>query len=145
MVKYFLIATMLVTTLCNKPNKCIEHVLETVDSVAIVIYADTGRGFDTKTYSFTFTKPDSIAMAKACISKSESPDYFCWYSGAMYFFSNGELVLDTMLFNLCEECNYISFTCNDKYLTRRLSPAGFNWLRSVQNRIPAEMRYCGEK
>jgi len=144
MEKYFLIATLFVITLCNKSNQCIEHVLATVDSVAVVIYADTGRGFDTKTYLFTFNDPDSIVMAKTCISKTESPDYFCWYSGEMHFFSNGERVLDVMRFNLCEECNYIAFTCEGKYLTRRLSPIGLNWLKSIQKRIPLEMRYCGE-
>ncbi len=145
MVKFILFYSLLLFVSCDNSKKCIEHALETVDSVSVVIYADTGRGFDMKTYSFSFNDPDSITMAKACISKIESPNFFCWYSGEIHLFSNGELVLDTMRFNLCEECKYIAFTCEDKYLSRRLTPFGFNWLRSIQNRIPSEMHYCGEK
>jgi hypothetical protein len=125
-----LLISLILISACNE-DKLITKIFSETQKVSIYTYEDVGNK-RTKSFVFGSDLKGEISKLAEYISSESSPDYKCGYDGIIELQTNRGNI--DMEYNLMNDCRHIVFIYEEKRYTRKLTDAGWEYLKSLRKK-----------
>ncbi|MBC8046010.1 MAG: hypothetical protein H7Y00_04395 [Fimbriimonadaceae bacterium] len=110
-------------TTCNTTSTEISELIKQTDKIQIVLNEKPDKYLD-------ITERKDIRKFNDYITEDDTPYFKCAYDGHLTFFTkDGSVIMD---FNVSDDCAHIIYTYAGELRSKKLTPKGLEYLKSVQ-------------